>query len=314
MRNYSLIYEFQDDAYNVFIKQYGNKIWASVYSGDSSLLVIDENGKLVNEYSVPYQINDFLAEDDFICFTGTDEAACLAINDDTDNLPEMNFQSIVETEDVIIAKHSIDSVTFYRIENKSPEYVSYAVHDQKTDEWIYTYSTLKFVFDDENAIVQYLNKKEYLTYNVLHVNGDAENEISAIETKDSYGSYNLFFYRDKSNLINVTGTYSHPMQSIEEITGHRFDTLCKYDIEKRKIAAEYKTRRHERIIYSDSEKAATYYKGKYYFRSLDDWSITSEIPAKEIKEGGAYTFDSCGDYIFVFNTETGELLNRISVK
>ena len=69
-----------------------------------------------------------------------------------------------------------------------------------------------------------------------------------------------------------------------------------------------------RIIYSDSEKAATYYKGKYYFRSLDDWSITSEVPAKEIKKGGAYTFDSCGDYIFVFNTETGELLNRISVK
>ena len=37
------------------------------------------------------------------------------------------------------------------------------------------------------------------------------------------------------------------------------------------------------------------------------------LTVDEIKEGGSYTFESCGDYIFVFDNNSGELLNTINI-
>ena len=41
--------------------------------------------------------------------------------------------------------------------------------------------------------------------------------------------------------------------------------------------------------------------------------ITAEQPADEIKSSGSYTFESCGDYIFVFDDNYDKLLNTISI-
>ena len=76
---------------------------------------------------------------------------------------------------------------------------------------------------------------------------------------------------------------------------------------------EKKTKNHERIIYANSQKAITYYKGKYLTYSLEDWSLIKKQSVDEIKEGGSYTFESCGDYIFVFDNNSGELLNTINI-
>ena len=63
----------------------------------------------------------------------------------------------------------------------------------------------------------------------------------------------------------------------------------------------------------NSQKAITYYKGKYLTYSLEDWSLIKKQSVDEIKEGGSYTFESCGDYIFVFDNNSGELLNTINI-
>ena len=73
------------------------------------------------------------------------------------------------------------------------------------------------------------------------------------------------------------------------------------------------TRTFERILYVDDEKAITYYNGEYLIYSFDKWEITAEQPADEIKSSGSYTFESCGDYIFVFDDNYDKLLNTISI-
>ena len=69
----------------------------------------------------------------------------------------------------------------------------------------------------------------------------------------------------------------------------------------------------EKVIYLDNKKAITYYKKKYIFYSIDSWKKIKSIDADEIKNYGFYTFESCGDYIFIFDDNTGGLINRISI-
>ncbi len=51
--------------------------------------------------------------------------------------------------------------------------------------------------------------------------------------------------------------------------------------------------------------------GEYLTYSIDTWEVISEQSADEI--GGSYTFETCGDYVFVFDDNSGELLNTIDI-
>lgn len=63
----------------------------------------------------------------------------------------------------------------------------------------------------------------------------------------------------------------------------------------------------------DYEIAMTYYNGKYRTYDLNDWHLISKQTADEIQNDGSYTFESCGDYVFVFDDNSGNLLNTIDV-
>ena len=69
----------------------------------------------------------------------------------------------------------------------------------------------------------------------------------------------------------------------------------------------------ERVFYADSKKVMTVKKGKYTTYSAEDWKVTDEKKADEIKDGGKYTFEACGEYVFVFDDNTGECIDRIAV-
>ena len=74
-----------------------------------------------------------------------------------------------------------------------------------------------------------------------------------------------------------------------------------------------KTRSGEKIIYLSNKKAVSFYKGNYLFYDIKNWENYKSIDADEINSHGCYTFESCGDYIFVFDDNSRELLNTINV-
>lgn len=82
------------------------------------------------------------------------------------------------------------------------------------------------------------------------------------------------------------------------------------------LADEWLDETHGRIIYADSEKLIVYsvsWGGQYITYSISEHKVTDKQKAGEIKDGGSYTFETCGEYIFVFDDNTGELVNTISV-
>lgn len=120
--------------------------------------------------------------------------------------------------------------------------------------------------------------------------------------------------KQSDKYLIIIAQYSHYAKGFtdnvsEQIDGDRI-ILWNYETSH---FEEKKTKNHERIIYANSQKAITYYKGKYLTYSLEDWSLIKKQSVDEIKEGGSYTFESCGDYIFVFDNNSGELLNTINI-
>ncbi len=114
-------------------------------------------------------------------------------------------------------------------------------------------------------------------------------------------------------LIMITNNASIESRYSENIKNHNFDTVCQIDLNDLKICKELKTKKYERILYADTEKAITYYKGNYCTYSMSDWKLLEKQSAREIKNGGSYSFEVCGDLLFVFDDETDELINSLNL-
>ena len=99
---------------------------------------------------------------------------------------------------------------------------------------------------------------------------------------------------------------------LPQLENHYYDTYIKVNTDDFKLV-RHETKKFERIIYANNNKVVTYYNGKYITYSADDWNVVSEKDADEIKDGGMYTFKACGEYVFVFDDNTDECINRIKV-
>ena len=97
-----------------------------------------------------------------------------------------------------------------------------------------------------------------------------------------------------------------------QLENHDYDAYIKVNTDDFKLV-RHETKKFERIIYANNNKVVTYYNGKYITYSADDWNVVSEKDADEIKDGGMYTFKACGEYVFVFDDNTDECINRIKV-
>lgn len=121
-----------------------------------------------------------------------------------------------------------------------------------------------------------------------------------------------------NNVVTVSTTIKQPMfkggdiNYTPELENHYYDTYIKVNTDDFEIQA-HKTRKFERIIYADDKKVMTYYNGKYLTYSADDWKVTDEKKADGIKNGGRYTFKACGEYVFVFDDNTGECISKIEI-
>ena len=318
-----LVYEFPDNS-QVIIKSYNDQIWAYVFEEKPCFYVFDKSCDLIELLSVSfpdkYYLSDFTIDNSgkIYCIVNIDlmkmSVIELVVSDGQLTENKLKFDKICEDDNCIISKYNESPVVCYKISDKSDEInktSQYSVFNSTNNEWIH--SIMDGIYDSDNSSVSYLFlNKNTLDYVYQPLNNDNKKVISQ-STNNIIFPTNLFFYQNDKRMITIYGEYNYPTSSIEYMKDHRHDILTIYDIDENEISKEYKTRRHERIIYSDDKKAVTYYKGKYLFRSINDWSVISKLTADEIKRGGSYSFDSCGDYIFVFDTESGELLNKVNI-
>lgn len=133
--------------------------------------------------------------------------------------------------------------------------------------------------------------------------------------------HNIPFFSDEKYIISVAQRTTSrsitrnggSVATSYEMSKHKSDHLYIINTIDCTKSLERNTKTFERILYADSQKVITYYKEKYLTYSLEDWIIISTQTADEIKKGGSYIFEISGDYIFVFDNNSGELLNKISI-
>lgn len=119
---------------------------------------------------------------------------------------------------------------------------------------------------------------------------------------------------DKNKLVYVgTHTKDNPYNELSWQKYHISDCIEVINKENMSVEKRFDSKKYERILYADLDKAITFYKESYVVHNMDDWSVIEKMPADEIKKGGTYTFEQCGEYIFVFDGDSGELLNKIKI-
>lgn len=197
----------------------------------------------------------------------------------------------------------------------------------------YEYSDVKFLFsgDEENTYYTSSNyigrSKKYAAYNDNYFSLDftiIDLESNNTVHIDLYDIFNGFFVyadiKDDALCLVITDTSKkrsfgsgHKDFDISSLELHKYDIYALTDIKSGKIINQHKTRKYERIIYADTKKAITYYRGNYITYSTDNWKEVKSQKAAEIKKDGSYFFDTCGEYVFVFD-DTGKLLNKIPLE
>ena len=143
------------------------------------------------------------------------------------------------------------------------------------------------------------------TYKLLLVNDD-----------DVYGDYTVSYCDDKTLAFAVAAINSEPGASFpdpSQLKNHDCDSVYIYDVQSRERKDKHDFRTFERVIGISADHVVTYYKGKYLTYSRDDWKVVSEKDADEISKDGKYYFETCGEYVFVFDDDTGECINRIKI-
>lgn len=206
----------------------------------------------------------------------------------------------------------------------------------------YEYSDDKFSLlgDEENTYytstnyqVDYIGRsKNYAAYigrefsadsNILTIIDLESNDTKQIDFNEMFKGYYAFgnikddalclVMTDSSDRLSFGGGHSKEWD-IYSLDLHKYDIYVLTDLKSGKITNQHKTRKYERIIYADAEKAITYYGGKYITYSTDNWKEIESQKADEIKENGSYFFDTCGDHVFVFDDDTDEVINKLSIE
>ena len=311
---------------NSFIKSYNDLIWIFDDSCNEKLKAIDKNGNLKKHYLFPGDSIDFLINDDVIFDLTSDEMIMYRLTNDTHlEKIKINYTFVFHSEDnrFDLYKYSCEygECLFFDMNDTNDKDAFYAV-DSEYNEVIGACekNTIDLLAYEEDRIFYTRSHFNLKTISEYSFKDNIEKNSEIEFGKYSRGFFQKFYYCQSNEIIILMAQTVTSRSFAREARVYNSDEMKKHNhdyaviIDKNDFEVkEKKTKTFERIIYVDSEKAITYYKGKYLTYSLDDWKVTDKQSASEIKEGGSYNFVTCGDYIFVFDNDSDELLNKISI-
>ncbi len=111
-------------------------------------------------------------------------------------------------------------------------------------------------------------------------------------------------FSTEGEVMGLTHSYYHD---------HDEDYLCQVDFDSGKVIKEKGFQKEDYLIYADDSQYIIYneYCLKYYDMKTDELIQTTELP--ELRDGYDYTFELCGDKIFLFEERMNSELNRPEV-
>ena len=328
-----IIYSASDE--NTFMKSYCDLLWIYDKNSRDNLKAFDKSGNIVKSYAVSQHITDFLVSRDMIfceIYIHNRRTNCNSIklyqmlNDENIKVIPIEYSLVHESEN-----------SDFKLYKYSCEYGECLFFDKNSDNYFDAY----FAYDSDYKNLIRSQKK---WYDLLHIEQDRlvytddindvrryseysfanETEMEYEISKENDGAEffpNKLFYADEDTVISVAQNCivrriaRHPPVNYDDkMEFHKNDVLFLFDTDNFSEPAEFKTKTFERIIYADSERVITYYNGKYITYSLDGWKKIHKQKAEEIENGGSYIFEACGEYIFVFDDNTGKMINRIKIK
>lgn len=308
-------YTINNEIYNnekCVMSSEGNKL---IYANDNAMFVYS-NGvitgygsdfSIISEYPISSEIINFVASNTELIYI-TPDMNCHVIDLSTGNEEKpidrfslSNEIEVLSYQDYKVCKKTNnDSIAIF-LNNRLlySRVKKYAQH---------------FVYLDNEKIV-YTSKTNTSTIN-LYSYSFVNNTITK-QADLPTGCGIITFINNNDTLTFIGSEYpTDPSLSLHDantLLNHKKDCIFSVNIDEFMINTEEYTKKHEKILYADAEKTITYYEGEYLTYSLNDWEVTDKQSANEIKEGGSYNFVSCGEYIFVFDNDSGELLNKISI-
>ena len=285
--------------------------------GNTKISKIDQNGKLISIIDAP---SDFLYNENFQIFF-IDNILYIFNNDNKSNdlyIFDANLK-ILNLEDLKKSSKSyniqgqncfiIENMTHYLIttEYNNKDNV-YAVIKKDDGDCIFSNSDIRSLYDNNLIFMTSQYTLKLLKYNV------ASNKIleSDFLGPDTVYTKSLKNYKNKLITVGMISNKGNVEYS-DQLYYHYKDIIMIFDAENFNEKNIYKTKTYERIIFCNQDTAVTYYNGHYLTYDLNNWEVIQKQDADEIKNGGSYTFETCGDYIFVFDDDSGELLNTISI-
>ncbi len=309
---------------NFIAKEFDKLLWIYDNNSADNLKAIDYNGEIVKSYSLPKHFTDFIISNNAIMGVSPNRIDIYKLSDDG-NAEQIQFEyEYMGDSEALDCK-------IYWYKSEYGTCLKLDVNDRNDDDFFNAIdseneniigSNMEFFhFDDEKMILA----PDYNCQTFVSYIFDSRTEHIYHTDMNMESFPNKKFYSDSEKNISVgqvntvrTAGRHPPVHISDEMQFHENDVLLCYD--KKWFRQEYKiyTKTFERVLYTDGEKVITYYDEDFITYQID--SIHGKLEkldskkAEGIETGCSYTVEQCKDYIFVFDDESGEMVNKIYIK
>ena len=285
---------------------YANNKAIFVYSNEV-ITEYDSDFSIISEYPISSDIINFAVSDNELIYVSSD-MSCHVLN--------LSSRNEIKPFDIISLSDEIEVMSYHEFKickSKNNDSIAIFLNNKLLYSNFKKYAE-RFVYLDNERMI-YTSKTNTSTIN-LYLYVFANNSITKqASLPTDFGI--ITFLNSNDDPIFIGSEYpTDPNLSLKDsnkLVNHKSDCIVCIEKNSLKSKIEHFTKKYEKAIYVDSEKAITYYKGKYLTYSLNDWKVTDKQSASEIKEGGSYNFVACGDHIFVFDNDSDELLDKIPI-
>lgn len=278
-----------------------------------SVIGYDKSFTKTESYDLPCEVMGFVVADKTILFIDESKAAYV-MNKQSGDIIEGELQKnnieIIETIHfdefiVMIGKHDED------------KHKSVMVFDNN-------YKQLFLIGDDESTYVPILSDERIITADRHYSEHtqictfDLKNDEqlnTTIDTPSFYLEKDIYSSENKLIFIGTrrpSNGYNEKNVRVEQLKYHRGDCVCIINANNNEIESEFYFGKYEMVLYADTEKTVTYYKGKIYTKDTSSGDTLDSYKYDKFKPFGKYRTAVFDNHIFVFEKD-GELIDVIEV-